>query len=109
MFPSVYDNKVLASLADSFSRTDLGTIYDKCVAEEKFKNAGARISYDLENGFTNYNGVGLHSHDHEAAFDAYMTGYAFATILKYKENDKGGHSKGGYHNKLKATASKEKP
>lgn len=46
-----------------------------------------RIEFDLENGFGNYEGSGLLSHYHEAAYDAYMTGYAFATILKFKEGD----------------------
>ena len=29
------------------------------------------------------------SHYHEAAYDAYMTGYSFANIVKFKETDKG--------------------
>lgn len=27
----------------------------------------------------------MFSHYHEAAYDAYMTGFAFANIIKYKE------------------------
>ena len=48
-----------------------------------------KISFDLRNNFTNYEGQALLSHYHEAAYDAYMTGICFANILKFKENDKG--------------------
>lgn len=46
-----------------------------------------RINFDLKNGFSNYSEAGLLDHYHEAAYDAYMTGYSFALILKYKEAD----------------------
>ena len=45
------------------------------------------FQFDLKNGFVNYHGSELLSHYHEAAYDAYMTGYVFARILKYKEID----------------------
>jgi hypothetical protein len=45
-----------------------------------------RIGFDTKNHFTNYSGSELNSHAHEAAYDAYMTGYCFANIIKYKEN-----------------------
>jgi len=32
-------------------------------------------------------GANLSTHYHEAGYDAYMTGVAFAKILKYKEID----------------------
>lgn len=88
-FPSVYDNKVLSSAAEYFGRTDLGKVYEKCTNDERIKNAGCKIVFDVENGFKNYEGSELLSHYHEAAYDAFMTGLCFANILKFKEFDKG--------------------
>jgi poly(A)-specific ribonuclease len=94
MFPSVYDNKVVSSAAEYFGRTDLGKVYEKCLNDEKIKAAALKISFDLKNGFTNYEGSELLSHYHEAAYDAFMTGFAFANILKFKEFDKGKQASG---------------
>jgi hypothetical protein len=84
----VYDTKVLSSAADYFGRTDLGKVYEKCLNDERIKASGMRIVFDLEKGFKNYDGTELLSHYHEAAYDAYMTGYSYANILKFKEFDK---------------------
>jgi len=46
------------------------------------------MRFDLEKGFTNYDGDSLGEHAHEAAYDAYMTGFAFVHILKFKEISK---------------------
>ncbi len=89
MFPYVYDNKVLSSAADYFGRTDLGKVYEKCLNDERIKNSGIKIAFDLDNNFKNYDGSELLSHYHEAAYDAFMTGVCFANILKFKEHDKG--------------------
>ena len=91
----VYDNKVLSSAAEYFGRTDLGKVYEKCLNDERIKGSGMRIKFDLDNGFKNYDGTELLSHYHEAAYDAYMTGYSFASIAKFKEHDKGKPQKGG--------------
>jgi len=89
MFPYVYDNKVLSSAAEYFGRTDLGKVYEKCINDERIKNSGMKIAFDLDNDFKNYDGSDLLSHYHEAAYDAFMTGVCFANILKFKEHDKG--------------------
>jgi len=89
MFPYVYDNKVLSSAAEYFGRTDLGKVYEKCINDERIKNSGMKIAFDLDNDFKNYDGTDLLSHYHEAAYDAFMTGVCFANILKFKEHDKG--------------------
>ena len=49
----------------------------------------------------NYEGAGMLAHYHEAAYDAYMTGIAFANIVKYKEVDipKEERKKGGNYNR----------
>lgn len=88
-FPLVYDNKVLSSAAEYFGRTDLGKVYEKCLNDERIKNSGMKMVFDLEHGFKNYEGSELLSHYHEAAYDAYMTGFSFANIVKFKEFDKG--------------------
>ena len=92
MFPHVYDNKVLASYAEYFGRTDLGKVYEKCTMDEKIKH-NTKIAFDLKHGFTNYEGSAMLQHYHEAAYDAYMTGFSFINILKFKENDQRGGDK----------------
>jgi hypothetical protein len=77
----------VSSASDYFSRTDLGKIYEKCTIDERLKKTGIQIIFD--EGFKNYEGSELLSHYHEAAYDAYMTGYAFANVMKFKEFDKG--------------------
>lgn len=99
MFPSIYDNKVICGASNwKFYRSDLGSIYQSCITEEKLKNSGMNIVYDVQNGFTNYEG---HSHYHEAAYDAVMTANAFATVVKFMEYEKPKFSKGGKFNKNK--------
>jgi hypothetical protein len=44
-----------------------------------------QVSFDFKGGFTNYENAGMLAHYHEAAYDAYMTGYAFVNIIKFKE------------------------
>jgi hypothetical protein len=44
-----------------------------------------KIKFDLDKDFKNYEGADLKAHAHEASYDAYMTGYSFINILKYKE------------------------
>ena len=89
MFPSVFDNKLLAANAEYFGRTDLGKVYEKCTFDERIKH-NTKIKFDVKNGFTNYDGSGMLSHYHEAAYDAYMTGFSFINILKFKEHDNRG-------------------
>lgn len=85
MFPHVYDTKVLSTFADYFSRTDLGKIFEKCVSDGGMKGQ-ISIEFDLKNKFANYDQAHLISHYHEAAFDAYMTGFSFINVLKFKEH-----------------------
>jgi hypothetical protein len=80
---------VLCTNAEYFGRTDLGRIYEKCTTDERLVQCGMKIGFDLEHGFGNYEGSALLSHYHEAAYDAFMTGYSFAYCLKFKEFDQG--------------------
>ena len=59
-------------------------MYDKCTNDDKFKE-NIKFQFDTKNGFKNYEGTELLSHYHEAAYDAHMTGVAFAHCLKIKE------------------------
>jgi len=86
LFPSTFDTKVLSFNAEYFGKTILGKIFEKCQADKKLKDI-IHFNFDLKNGFGNYHGSELLSHYHEAAYDAYMTGYAFVKILKFKEID----------------------
>jgi len=85
-FPHTFDNKVLAFQSKSFYRTSLGEVYDKCSNDDKFKH-NLKFKFDSKNKFTSYEGTELLSHYHEAAYDAHMTGMAFAHVLKIKEID----------------------
>ena len=85
-FPLTFDTKVLAFNAQYFGRTILGKIYEKCEADKKLKDI-LRFQFDKKNGFKNYVGASLLERYHEAAYDAYMTGYVFAKIVKFKEID----------------------
>ena len=109
LFPLVYDNKVLSSAAEYFGRTDLGKVYDKCLNDERIKGSGMRIAFDVQKGFTRYEGSEQLSHYHEAAYDAYMTGFSFANILKFKEFDKGKPQKGPGNAGQNASGSKPTP
>jgi len=47
--------------------------------------ANLQIYFDLHGGFTRYHGQEGTQFHHEAAFDAFMTGYIFAQMIKFKE------------------------
>ena len=85
-FPRVYDTKVLSFKADYFGKTILGRIFEKCQDDKRLKDI-LGFKFDLKNGFQNYHGADLLSHYHEAGYDAYMTGYVYSKIAKYKEID----------------------
>lgn len=70
----------------AFHKTSLGEVFDKCSNDDKFKH-NLKFRFDIKNGFVNYEGSGMLSHYHEAAYDAHMTGFAFAHTLKLKELD----------------------
>ena len=85
-FPAVYDTKVLSDNADYFGKTTLGKVYDKCEKDKRLYDI-LQVRFDTQNQFLAYHGEGAESRCHEAAYDAFMTGYIFAKIAKYKEID----------------------
>lgn len=38
MFPSVMDTKVLSCLAEYFGKTDLGSVYTKCLTDQNMSH-----------------------------------------------------------------------
>lgn len=85
-FPNTFDNKVLAFNSKAFFKTGLGELFEKVTNDDKYKK-NLRFKFDLKNGCSNYDGTGMLSHYHEAAYDAHMTGVVFGHILKLKEID----------------------
>jgi hypothetical protein len=81
---------VLAYAADYFGKNELDYVYNKCVKDMRLKFT-CMISFDESNGLNKYADSSVESKHHEAAFDAYMTGYCIPFILKYK--DKPAHNR----------------
>jgi len=82
-FPFTFDNKRLCIKSGEFQKKSLGDLFTRCSNDPYFlKNL--KIEYDLENGFKNYHGEEALSHYHEAAYDAHMTAFVFAHVVKLK-------------------------
>ena len=77
---------MLAFNSKVFFKTGLGDLFEKVTNDDRYKK-NLRFKFDLKNGFGNYEGTGMLSHYHEAAYDAHMTGVVFGHILKLKEMD----------------------
>lgn len=63
-----------------FDRTDLGSVYKKCCNEPELQSV--EFEFPLDEGYDRYTTM---EQAHEAAYDAYMTGYIFAKIAKHKQ------------------------
>ena len=74
--------------------------------DDRYKK-NLRFRFDLKNGFVNYEGTGMLSHYHEAAYDAHMTGVVFGHILKLKEMDNVKFGSGSKDDKKKGASNKE--
>lgn len=80
-FPQLYDTKAMAETLNLFQRTDLQTMSMKCVTDKRWRNY-LEFEQDLAHGFRKYAGkVALH----EAGYDSYITGIAFASMVKQLE------------------------
>lgn len=86
VIPNIFDTKVLSAKSEYFGKTILSKVFEKSQNDKKMKDI-LEFRFDVETGFTNYEGTEALSHYHEAAYDAYMTGVCYAKILKYKEID----------------------
>jgi len=93
-FPIVYDTKIIANtLKDKFPCTDLETIIKKLPTLNK-----SLVKFTFPSGFAN-----LEESDavHDAGFDAYCTGKAFAIMAKLVELDNSLKYKGVSESKIK--------
>ena len=83
-FPSVYDTKTLAGNAEEFTKTALSHLFYRCQKDKRISN-NLMFAYDASASpkFCHY----LHSggQEHDAGFDAYMTGHVFAALAKRLE------------------------
>ena len=78
-FPKTYDTKLISSYCKPIPKTWLGSAYECCLENETLKGT---LNFEYAPNFEKYNEEGQ---EHEAAYDAYMTGVIFATVAKYKE------------------------
>jgi len=79
-----YDTKVLSQEAGPFSKTDLGYIYKKVLEDKKFyNNLMVEVDTGADGLFSSYEKEEGQAHD--AGYDSYMTGVAFAYIAKFYE------------------------
>lgn len=106
-FPLTFDNKVLAHNCKVFFKTVLGELFEKVTNDDRFKK-NLQFKFDLKNGFVNYEGTGMLSHYHEAAYDAHMTGVVFGHILKFIEISYAKHTNESKEDKKKGEKSKGK-
>ena len=78
--------------AEYFGKTDLAYVFNKCQNDNRLKY-NCMISIDNANGMNKYEKSTIENQHHEAAFDAYMTGFCFPLIIKFKDaksNNRGG-------------------
>ncbi|CAI2363076.1 unnamed protein product [Moneuplotes crassus] len=78
-FPMTYDTKLLSSYCYPIKKTWLGHAYRQCLESDLLKG---NLHFEFDTGFERYNDE---TQEHEAAYDAYMTGVLFASAAKFKE------------------------
>ena len=80
-FPASYDTKSLASSAGEFPRTALHYLYYRCQKDKRISN-NLMFAFDKSASpkFASYEQTG--GQEHDAGFDAYMTGHVFAAFCK---------------------------
>ena len=86
MFPLTFDTKVLANRSCYFSKTVLNEVYTKCTQDKRLIHVN-HYKFDIPNKFEKYSQLRGSEMAHEAAFDAYMTGYCFGKIARHAELD----------------------
>ena len=77
-FPIIYDTKAMGESLDLFTRTDLSSMSMKCLTDKRWRNY-LEFDFDVNHGFSKYAGKQAL---HEAGYDAYITGVAFASMVK---------------------------
>ncbi|CDW82058.1 oxysterol binding family protein [Stylonychia lemnae] len=92
-FCSTYDTKILSEYTKRFGKSELAYLFQKCKKDRTFKNnvvIELDVNQDSKFGVYNANGTGnttddLNGQNHDAAYDAFNTGYIFIAISKYIE------------------------
>lgn len=80
-FPDFYDTKAMGECLAFFTNTTLNAMSSKCFNDKKFNNY-LQFDYDLNQGFNKYlSKASLH----EAGYDSYITGVAYASMVKQLE------------------------
>ena len=74
---------MLAYESKYFFKNDLAYIVQKCKVDNNLINTGIVIGFDEANGFGKYKGSTI---EHEAAYDAYITGFCIPYILRHMDN-----------------------
>ena len=80
-FPQSYDTKTLAGSAGEFNLTALSHLFYRCQKDKRISN-NLMINFDksCSGKFRHYETSG--GREHDAGFDAYMTGHVFAAFCK---------------------------
>lgn len=84
-FPGgTYDTKSLAENAGDFNKTALSHLYYRCQKDKRISN-NLMFAFDEKASpkFAHYDKMG--GQEHDAGFDAYMTGHVFAALGKRLE------------------------
>ena len=84
-FPTLFDTKCMALAGDKiFGKTELQHLYYKCQNDKRLSNSIQFALDETKNGrFGHYSSISGQQHD--AGYDAYMTGTVFACLAKYIE------------------------
>ena len=78
-FPLTYDTKLLSSYCSAIKKTWLKEAFDQCLEQPTLRE---NLKFEYHPDFKMYD---EEVQEHEAAYDAFMTGVVFATIAKQKE------------------------
>jgi len=78
-FPVTYDTKLMSSFCGPMKKTWLKAWFDQC---NDHPSLNTNVMFDFHPDFKMYADK---AQEHEAAYDAYMTGVVFASIAKQKE------------------------
>lgn len=83
-FPVNYCTKHMCKFFDKkvVKKTGVETLFTDCHTKKQLKD---NVIIELSEGYESYSTAEADGKAHEAGYDAYMTGYIFATLMKYKE------------------------
>lgn len=81
-FPVTFDTKTLAASTGDFNKTALSHLFYRCQKDKRIcNNLAFGCDEDASPKFMHYEQAGA-GQEHDAGFDAYMTGRVFAALAK---------------------------